>query len=233
MYIRVTSTPNSPRKSIKVVESIREGFKVKQVMILHVGVASNESEIEKLKHIGKKFIAQEQLRREKNSEQLSLLDTDGMEKRLNLIKNNAQKKRGRKPTIKLQNVTDEDKVLLSDLIEEKRVIEGFHEIAGHVYDGMNYPSLLKRKKDNELLKDLVLMCLAEPCSKLKTKQILDARFSKTHDVDLIYRVMDKLYPQINDLKKKTFQQTQKILPETIDVLFFDCATLYFESNETD
>jgi transposase len=46
-------------------------------------------------------------------------------------------------------------------------------------------------------------------------------------------VMDKLYPKIDDLKKKTFQRTQKILPEKIDILFFDCTTLYFESVETD
>jgi hypothetical protein len=45
MYIRVTSTKNSPRKSVKVVESIREGYKVKQVMVCHVGIASNENEI--------------------------------------------------------------------------------------------------------------------------------------------------------------------------------------------
>jgi transposase len=234
MYIRVTSTPNSPRKSVKVVESIREGFKVKQVMILHVGVASTESEIEKLKQIGKEFIAQEQLRREKNSPQSSLLDGETMEERLNSIKKNVeQKKRGRKPAIKLQNVTSEDQISLSDLVEEKRVIEGFHDVAGHAYNLMGYQTLLKRKKDNELLKDLILMRLAEPSSKLKAKQLLDDRFSKKHDLDSIYRVMDKLYPKIDDLKKKTFQRTQKILPETIDILFFDCTTLYFESVETD
>jgi transposase len=234
MYIRVTSTPNSPRKSVKVVESIREGFKVKQVMILHVGVATNESEIEKLKQIGKEFIAQEELRREKNSPQSSLFDAETMEERLSAIKKNImQKKRGRKPLVKLQNVTSEDQVSLADLVEEKRVIEGFHDIAGHAYDLMGYQTLLKRKKDNEVLKDLVLMRLAEPSSKLRAQQILDARFSKAHDMDFIYRVMDKLYPKIDDLKKITFQRTQKILPETIDILFFDCTTLYFESVETD
>jgi transposase len=45
--------------------------------------------------------------------------------------------------------------------------------------------------------------------------------------------MDKLYPKIDELKKKTFQQTQKITPDTVDILFFDCTTLYFESIETD
>lgn len=234
MYIRVTSTPNSPRKSVKVVESIRNGFKVKQVMVLHIGIASNESEIEKLKQIGKEFIAQEQLRREKNLPQASLFDAETMESRLeNIKKSISQKKRGRKPTIKLQNVTIEDQISLSDLVEEKRVVEGFHDIAGHVYDLMGYQKLLKQEKNNDLLKDLVLMRLAGPTSKLRTQQILDARFSKTHGMDAIYRVMDKLYPKIDDMKKQTFQRTKKLLPETVDIIFFDCTTLYFESVETD
>lgn len=234
MYIRVTSTKNSPRKSVKVVESIRERYKVKQVMVCHVGIASNENEIEKLKHVGMEFIAQEQLRRENNSPQLSLLEPETIEERLRNIEKNIPKKvLGRKQLIKLQNVTAEDKVSLADLVEEKRIIEGFHDVAGHVYDLLNYQTLLKNKKDSELLKDLVIMRLVEPSSKLKAKQILDARFSRTHDMDAIYRVMDKIYPKISDIKKKTFARTQTIIPETIDIIFFDCTTLYFESIATD
>lgn len=234
MYIRVTSTKNSPRKSVKVVESIRTGFKVKQVMVLHVGIASNEDEIEKLKQVGKEFIAQEQLRREKSSPQTSLLDAETMEERLNNIKaTSEQKKRGRKAVSKLQDVTADDQVSLSDLVEEKRVIEGFHEVAGHVYDLMDYQTLLQRKKDKEMLKDLVLMRLAEPSSKLRAKQLLEDRYSKKHDLDSIYRMLDKLYPTISEIKQKTFERTKKLLPETVDILFFDCTTLYFESTETD
>lgn len=157
-----------------------------------------------------------------------------MEERLSNIEKSIEKKnRGRKPLIKLQDVTAEDKISLSELVEEKRIIEGFHDIAGHAYDLMGYQTLLKHKKDNELLKDLVLMRLVEPSSKLKAKQILDTRFSRTHDIDSIYRAMDKLYPKIHEIKQKTFQRTQKIIPETIDIIFFDCTTLYFESIETD
>ncbi|KAJ6644811.1 Replicative DNA helicase [Pseudolycoriella hygida] len=57
MFVRVTSTPKSPRKSVKVVASIREGLKVRQQMIHHVGIATNEAEIEKLKLLGYEFIA--------------------------------------------------------------------------------------------------------------------------------------------------------------------------------
>lgn len=234
MYIRVTSTKNSPRQSVKVVESVRTGYKVKQVMVAHIGIASNEDEIEKLRQIGLEFIAQEQLRREQSSQQLSLLEPETVEERVSQIKQIVEKKyAGRKKRITLQDVTADDKVSLSELVEEKRIIEGFHDVAGHVYDLMGYQTLAPNKKDDELLKDLVLMRIVEPSSKLKTQQILDKHFARVHDMDAIYRLMDKLYPKIGEMKQLTFLRTQKIIPETIDIIFFDCTTLYFESIETD
>jgi hypothetical protein len=55
MFIRVTSTPKSLRKSVKVVESVREGLKVRQVMVHHLGIAADDNEIEKLKALGRNF----------------------------------------------------------------------------------------------------------------------------------------------------------------------------------
>jgi hypothetical protein len=49
MFIRVKSTPKSPRKSIQLVESKRIDGKVKQKIIKHVGVAANDEELEELK----------------------------------------------------------------------------------------------------------------------------------------------------------------------------------------
>ncbi len=179
MYVRVTSTPNSPRKSVKVVESIREGLKVKQVMIHHVGIAANESEIEKLKLLGREFIACEQLKREENSGQPSLFPSETPSQRLDQIEKNEEiKKRGRKPRSTLQDVTSLDLISLADVVEEQRVIEGVHDIAGHVYSQLGYDQLLPRKKDKELLRDLVLMRLANPSSKLMAQQILDKRFAR-------------------------------------------------------
>ena len=42
MFIRVKSTPKSPRKSIQIVESKRIDGKVKQRIVKHVGVAAND-----------------------------------------------------------------------------------------------------------------------------------------------------------------------------------------------
>jgi transposase len=203
-------------------------------MVLHVGIATDESEIEKLKQIGQEFIAQEQLQREEASPQANLFDAQTAEERLEHIKNNlVTKKRGRKPLAKLENVTSDDKISLADLVEDKRIIEGIHEIAGHVYKKIGYESVPLSKKDAELLKDLALMRLANPASKLKTRELLDNQFLKTHNMDSIYRLMDKVTPNISDIKVITFTSTKNLMPESVDIIFFDCTTLYFESVDTD
>jgi len=233
MYIRVTSTPKSPRKSVKVVESIREGFKVKQVMIHHVGIASSEEEIDKLKQLGMEFIAQEQLRREKATGQIPLFEDETPKERLQALQHQVEKKRGRKPLTKLEDLTDSDTVNIKHLVEEQRVVDGLHEIGGHVFAQLGYDKILSGKKDIELLRDIVLMRIANPGSKFKAQRLLANRFARAHDLDAIYRMMDKVHPKIDLIKTKTFQRAQQLIPETIDILFFDCTTLYFESTETD
>lgn len=237
MFVRTTSTPNSPRKSVKIVESVRVGLKVKQVMLHHVGVGANEQEIEKLKQLGLEFIAQEELRREHDSNQPPLFEPETPEQRLVHIERfeafKSAKKLGRKPKVTLKDITSKDLISLADLVEENRIIEGIHDVAGHVFTQLGYDQLLHRQKDKELLKDLVLMRLANPSSKLKAQSLLEKRYSRAHDLDAIYRLMDKLLSQINEIKKLTFAKTKSITPETIDILFFDCTTLYFESTETD
>jgi hypothetical protein len=130
MYVRVVSTPNSPRKSIRVVGSIREGYKVKQIMIHNVGIASDDEEIEKLKEVGREWIAKELLREEQSSKQLPLLPADSITERAQQLEQASQHRKGRKPKAILQDVTSEDRVCLKDLVEEKRVIEGIHDVAG-------------------------------------------------------------------------------------------------------
>ena len=44
MYLRVKTTPNSPRKSIQIVESVRVKDKVKQKIVHYVGIALSDWE---------------------------------------------------------------------------------------------------------------------------------------------------------------------------------------------
>ena len=49
MFIRVKSTPNSPRKSVQIVHSVRKGATVTQKIIRHVGIAMDDQELGQLK----------------------------------------------------------------------------------------------------------------------------------------------------------------------------------------
>jgi len=233
MYIRVVSTPNSPRKSVRVAGSIRQGYQVKQVIIHHVGVASNDEEVEKLKELGREWIAKELLREEQSSQQLPLLPPDSVTERAQQLEHATQVKKGRKPKTTLQDISSEDRVCLKDLVEEKRVIEGIHDVAGAMYDRIGYTTLLEREKDNQMLRDLVMARLAHPASKYNTQKILDKQFSVTHDLDSLYRLMDKITPKISEIKRRACSQTLAWTHDKIDILFFDCTTLYFESTEVD
>jgi len=233
MYVRVVSTPNSPRKSVRVAGSIRQGYKVKQVIIHHVGIASDDEEVEKLKRIGREWIAKELLREEQVSKQLTLLPAEQVQEKAVLLEQASDRRKGRKPKTTLQDISSEDRVCLKDLVEEKRIIEGIHDVAGSMYEKIGYDALLKRDKDKEMLKDLVLARLAHPASKYATQKILDKQFSINHDLDSLYRLMDKVTPKIGEIKQMACAQTLTWTNNTIDILFFDCTTLYFESTEVD
>ena len=56
MFIRIKSTPNSPRKSVQIVASVRDGNKVRQKIMRHVGVAQNDAELARIFHPPADFV---------------------------------------------------------------------------------------------------------------------------------------------------------------------------------
>lgn len=226
MFVRTKSTPNSPRKSIQIVETYRKDGKVKQKILRYIGIAMNDNEVEKLKAIANDAIVELEKQRREESAQLNLFNTSEEEySKLNRLK------AGRKKKKSIEEILPPSQVSLDDIVEKDRIIEGIHEAAGSVYDDI-YQNLLKTKKDKNLLKDIVLSRLSNPCSKHKTQKILLEQFDKPHHLDAIYRLMDKVHDNIDSVKLETFLKTASLMPQGIDLLLFDVTTLYFES-ETD
>ena len=56
MFVRVKTTPNSPRRSVQVVESLRSGDKVSQRIVRYIGIALDEAEETKMRAMGQEFI---------------------------------------------------------------------------------------------------------------------------------------------------------------------------------
>ena len=225
MFIRVKTTPNSPRKSIQICENIRSGDKVKQKIVHYVGIALDDREEQKLRDYGLELIKKITAERAVNATQHSLFPAT--EENISI-----KPPLGRPKQKELEDILPPSQVTLDDIVEEARLVEGVHEVGGAMFDDM-YGDLLKSKRQMACLKDLVLLRLVDPCSKHAAQKKLEKHFNKNHSLDSIYRMMDDLFPSINQMKKKTFEKTASLFPNQVDVIFFDVTTLYFESTEVD
>ena len=227
MYVRVKTTPNSPRKSIQIVEGIRVGDQVKQKIVHYVGIATDDDEEQKLKDYAKHLIAKIETKRRNVAQQASLLpitESDMLEY--------TKTKRGRKVRKRLEDILPPSEVRLDEIKEQDRIVEGIHEVGNAVYNMLGYNCILQ-KRDNNILRDLVLSRLSNPASKYKSQRVLSKQFDKEHDLDAIYRMMDKLYEEVNKVKRCTFEHMQSLFPNKVDLVLFDVTTLYFESTEVD
>jgi transposase len=80
------------------------------------------------------------------------------------------------------------------------------------------------------VKHLVLARLANPQSKRSTQEFLSRDFGVEVKLDQIYRALDSIDDKvINQIQKKTLSYTKDLFSEQINLVFYDCTTLYFES----
>lgn len=230
MFVRTVSTPNSPRRSIQIVASQRIGDKVKQKIVRYVGIAMNETEEAKLKAFAEEIIVQIIKEREESSAQGSLFEYTESDAK-NAAVSAKSKALGRKKHKQLEDILPPDQVSLSDVFEEKRIIDGVDDIAGMMYDFLEFNTLFpatEANRSNKMLKDLVLSRLVYRYSKSKLCKTMLKEFDKEYSEDQIYRLMDKLHPQITQIKQTVFKKSQSLLPN-VNVVLFDVTTLYCES----
>lgn len=226
MYIRRKKTPNSPRQSIQIVEGYRdEKGNVKQRIVRHLGVFADEIEEAKIVALAEDLILKIKTEREASSAQRKLFD-------LPLLA--TAPKKGRPTRKSLADIIPVSDVKLEEIIEDRRIIEGVHEIGGIVYDQMNFDHILSKKREAKILKDMTLSRMVAPNSKRGLANYLKEQFCIEHDLDAIYRMMDKLHDQIPRIKELVFDSTLTLIPnKELSLVFFDVTTLYFESTETD
>jgi len=224
MFIRVKTTPNSPRKSVQLVESVRVGDKVRQKIVKHIGIALDDKELEELKVLGASIKRKLEL-----ENTLPLFTPEEIDKEINKAKKRIEK----------DKYSDEDYIVnIKDLIEEDRVITGIHDIYGKLFDELNIKSIFanpaRNKTSIEHFKNIVLSRIAKPDSKRATVNMLEENFGISLNLDSIYKMMDKLNDKaIEKLNNLAYNQTKELFGEKIDVIYFDATTLYFESFNED
>ena len=214
MYIRVKTSNNGATTYVQIVQAIRKADKVSQKIVRHVGVANSTDELEGLKILA--------------ASMKDALEAGGQQF---LFK--PEEIAGLGPS-KIEHDDDNYNVNLKDLFEEQRLISGFHEIYGTLYDNMGYTKVIanpsKAKISSRILRDIVIARIANPSSKRASSLMLEEDFGITIDLDKIYRMMDRLDEDaIRRIKQIAYQNTLSLLGGKIDVIFYDATTLYFES----
>ena len=218
MFLRVKTRPGSSRKSVQLVESVREGRKAGQRIVRHVGVAKTDAELEELMELGETIKVE--LRCER---QPSLLP---QEKLVDLAIETRREKAKKGPP-----------VVIEETREEHRVVTGFHEAYGAVYRQLGFDGLLPTKRNRtarETLRHIATARIANPDSKLGTARRLESDLGVSIPVQRIYRMMDRLdEKEIESMKDLAAGAARRLLPEPASVVFFDCTTLHFESVDAD
>lgn len=222
MFIREKHTPNSNKTAIQLVENIRQGNKVVQKVIRHFGYALNPKEIEELKKIA--------LRYKYELEHQGQLDLFTDDKEQDIVER----------VIKALDKEEEKDlpVNLRDLREEQRLSVGVQYSYKQIYDSIGFNVLnSKNTRRNELAKRLfhvVLARIIKPMSKRKSVGFIEEEYGVEIDLNGIYRLMDKLTDQkIERIKQLSYNYVNDLLSEELNVIFYDCTTLYFESTHSD
>ena len=220
MFVRVKTTPNSPRKSVQIVESMRKGSSVTQKIVRYVGIALDDEELGQLRILAEAI-------KEKMEQQArpSLFAPDELDR---MKKHSVQQRTLESLNADEQNFT----VKLKAMKEEARVIDGIHEAYGALYDQMDFSKLftMRKKRSGEIFREMVLARLASAKSKLATVEMLQRDYGVRLNVEAVYRMLDQVDDDlIEKLKKTAYTQTKKLFGDNLDVIFFDATTLYYES----
>jgi transposase len=113
-------------------------------------------------------------------------------------------------------------------IEQVRII-GTELLLGKIFDEIGFGEI-----PDQLFRQLVVMRLCFPGSKLRTTDFLGRYYCVSVDEDRVYRYLDKLYnTQKEAVQEISYRHTLQILGNTISIVFYDVTTLYFEINQED
>ena len=210
------------------MESFWENNKARQRTLMSLGSAKTNKELTTLKKIAQKMIVK--LNNERNPA------LPGMEKTLY----GPKKQRGRQArSFKRQQTKPKapPTPLLTDTVEQLRIIQGIGGVCGAVYEQMGFQTIIqetyKDRQWNEYLKACVLSRVAEPRSKRGTVQTLEQDYNQKIPLEGMYRMMDRLYANKGRVKALVAQNTLSLFKQEVDILFFDVTTLYFESFTAD
>ena len=108
-------------------------------------------------------------------------------------------------------------------------ISGITLLLGKLFNEVGFDKI-----GSEFLRNLVILRLSYPASKLKTVDLLQKYLSINISVQDVYRYLDKLHSTHKELIQQiSYQHTLKILGNVMSIVFYDVTTLYFQIDDED
>ena len=194
---------------------MRDGGKVRQRIVRHIGVAMDEDELERLRRLGEYVKA-----KLTDERQPALFAPEKIAEQVIRV--------GRRGDGKQELPVD-----LKQLVEEQRLVTGVHEVYGEMYRLLGLDALLPRSRyraSHDALFHVVMARIANPDSKRGSVRRLEEDFGVSLPLEKVYRMMDRLDAKaIAHLRTRVGEASRALLPEPVAVLFFDCTTLAFET----
>ena len=227
MFIRTKKTPNSPRKSVQIVESIRTGSKVSQNIVRHVGVADCDEQIPALMRLGNEIIA------EIEAERKSAMGLDRQRELFGEEFSGSAAYASDDERV----LTDEDDARLADMEHRDRVLDGPFEVVEWTFRSMGLGKIFgKTPRDAakvKILKQCLAGMLTQPSSKRGLASWLADFYAESASLDSIYRFMDSFGKKRKRVIEIVRGNSESLLSGKPALMLYDVTTLYFESREED
>lgn len=84
-----------------------------------------------------------------------------------------------------------------------------------------------------ILLDLAIMRCIDPCSKLRSRELLSQSFGIHYSTHAIYRTLQTLHTKKEDAEKISVAWAKKHVSPDLSLVLYDVTTLYFETFESD
>ena len=220
MFVRVKRAAGSDKLRIQIVESIREGDRVRQRVLRHVGTADSEAQLRQLKQLGQTIL--EELRQARTPQQHLFSPEHYAE----LFQQSRQAAARPAPF----------GVDLSQCREEARVSVGLREAIGELYRRLGWGRLLgaRHASGNRIVQELVLARIAQPQSKRSTVRALAEHGDVRLNLEYVYRTLDLLDEAVIErIQQDSLEAARRLHPEPLSVIFYDTTTLAFASEQDD
>jgi transposase len=212
MFIRTKQRENG-KVTIFIVENVRESGKVRQKTMRTVATVPPE-DLERFTELAEYIRSEMEVNREPNLFPAPTL--------AEMVISSRKRSLGDDSPLPVN---------MRKLREEARIVSGVHDIYGSLYDETGFNKVFKQCPiSGSVMKDIVMARLAKPCSKRSSTELLERDFGIKIPLEKVYRMMDTLTQgKINKLQDICWAHSRSLLTEEVNLFFYDCTTLYFES----